>query len=182
MASDSEKLKRDNFTTSSSKKFRPSFNDIGVKLDLWGFFDDTDTPNFNPYVDNEGIEEPTMPEADEIADYDRYIESEVLLPRNGEELSSAKVISRVKDKNGKVKGSYNKNPILDTRVYDVMFPDGTVSQYAANVITFFGKLKRRQRGDQAKIVDVFQPPRYYSGNFGSGLGSALPFDLVGNRS
>ena len=64
--------------------------------------------------------------SDAIADYDRYIESEVLLPRNGKEISSAKMISPVKDKDGKVKGTYNKNPILDTRVYDVMFPDGTV--------------------------------------------------------
>ena len=32
------------------------------------------------------------------------------------------------------KVTYNKNPILDTRVYDVMFPDGAVCQYAANII------------------------------------------------
>ena len=44
-------------------------------------------------MDNEGIEEPTMPEADAIADYERYIEYEVLLPRNGKEMSSAKVVS-----------------------------------------------------------------------------------------
>ena len=49
-------------------------------------------------------------------------------------MSSAKVVSWVKDKNGKLKGTYNKNPILNTRVYDVMFPDGAVSQYAANII------------------------------------------------
>ena len=44
------------------------------------------------------------------------------------------MVSRVKDKNGKLKGAYNKNPILNTRVYDVMFPDGAVFQYAANTI------------------------------------------------
>ena len=49
-------------------------------------------------------------------------------------MSSTKVVSRVKDKDGKVKGIYNKNPILDTRVYDVMFPDGAVCQYATNII------------------------------------------------
>ena len=49
-------------------------------------------------------------------------------------MSSEKVVSRVKDKNGKVKGNYNKDPILDTRVYDVMFPDGAVCQYASNII------------------------------------------------
>ena len=49
-------------------------------------------------------------------------------------MSSAKVVSRVKDKNGKVKFFYNNNFILDTRVYEVIFPDGVVSQYAENII------------------------------------------------
>ena len=108
--------------------------EIGIKLYVGDFLDDIDTPNFTPYVENEGIEEPFMPEADSIADYDRYIESEVLLPWNGKEMSSAKVVSWVKDNNEKLKCTYNKNPILDTRVYDVMFPDGAVCQYAANII------------------------------------------------
>ena len=85
-------------------------------------------------MDNEGIKEPTMPEADAIEDNDRYIESEVLLPINGKEMSSEKVVSRVNDKDGKVKGNFNNNTILDTRVYDVMFPDGAVFNYAANII------------------------------------------------
>ena len=49
-------------------------------------------------------------------------------------MSSAKVVSRVKDNAGNIVGSYHNNPILDTRVYDIMFPYGAVSQYAANVI------------------------------------------------
>ena len=49
-------------------------------------------------------------------------------------MSSAKVFIRVKDKYEKVKGTTNKNLILDTRVYDVMFPDGAVYQYAENII------------------------------------------------
>ena len=107
---------------------------IGIKSDLGDFFGDTDTPSFAPYVENECIEEPTMPEANYIADYDIYIESEVVLPRNGKEMSSSKVVSRLKDKYVNVKGTYNKNPILNTRVYDVMFPYGAVCQYAANII------------------------------------------------
>ena len=66
--------------------------DIGIKSDLGDFFDDTDTPNFTPYVDNEDIEEPTMTEAFAIAYYGRYIYSEVLLPRNGKKMSSEKTV------------------------------------------------------------------------------------------
>ena len=47
---------------------------------------------------------------------------------------SAKMVIWVKDKDGKLKGTYKNNPILDTRVYDVMFPYGAVCQYAENII------------------------------------------------
>ena len=134
LASDTEKTKGDIFTKAVNKKLVLALYDIGIKSYLGYFFNDTDTPSFTPYVDNEGIEELNMHEADDIEDYDRYIESEVLLPSNGKEMSSAKVVSGVKDKGGRVKGTYNKNPILDTRMYDVLFPDGAVCQYAANVI------------------------------------------------
>jgi len=33
-----------------------------------------------------------------------------------------------------VNGSYDTNPILNTRLYDVMFPDGSVQAYGANII------------------------------------------------
>ena len=134
LASETENTKRYAFTKSVNENIGPTLYEIGIKSNLWDFFDDTDTPNFTPYGENEGIEEPITPEASDIAYYDRYIESEVLLPRNGKKTSSAKVFSRVKDKNGKVKGTYNKNPILDTRVYGVMFPYGAVCQYAENII------------------------------------------------
>ena len=88
LASETEKTKRDIFTKAINKKLDPTFYGIDITQDLGYFFDDTYNPNFTPYLDNEGIEELTMPEADAIADYDRYIESEVLLPRNGKEMSS----------------------------------------------------------------------------------------------
>ena len=33
-----------------------------------------------------------------------------------------------------LRGTANRNPILDTRTYEVEFPDGSVSEYAANTI------------------------------------------------
>ena len=61
------------------------------------------------------------------------ISSEVLLPQ-GQVLQLAKVIRQSIDKNGKVIGNHNKNPLLNTLVYDVDFPDGDVKKYAANII------------------------------------------------
>ena len=76
----------------------------------------------------------SMPEADDISDYDVYIDAEVMLPKDGEHMQAARVIGQSRDKEGKTIGTFNQNPILNTKIYDVMFPDGSVSQYAANII------------------------------------------------
>ena len=49
-------------------------------------------------------------------------------------MSSAKVVIRVKYKDVKIKGTYNKNTILNSKMYDIMFPDGAVFQYVENII------------------------------------------------
>ena len=52
----------------------------------------------------------------------------------GGEVLAAKVIRRTLDENGKVMGKHSDNPILNTLMYDVEFPDGTIRPYAVNVI------------------------------------------------
>ena len=86
------------------------------------------------YEDGNGNQEQGMPDADDMPDYDQYINSEVLLPSDGEHLKAARVVQRVTDDQGRPLGNFNSNPILDTRVYEVMFGDGSVHQYAANII------------------------------------------------
>lgn len=58
----------------------------------------------------------------------------MLLPHNGAHMKTAKVIGRSKDIDGFKIGTYDPNPYLDTRVYDVMFSYASVEQYAANVL------------------------------------------------
>ena len=67
-------------------------------------------------------------------------------------MSSAKVVSRVKDNAGNIVGSYHNNPILDTRVYDIMFPDGAVSQYAANVIVEYIYSQVQSNGNHTLLL------------------------------
>ena len=38
------------------------------------------------------------------------------------------------DNNGKLVGTFDENPVLNSMIYDVQFPDGAVKQYAANII------------------------------------------------
>jgi len=65
--------------------------------------------------------------------YDTLISAEVMLPQNGI-LCPAKVTGRKQDEHGNPVGVAHNNPVLDTRVYEVTFPDGSVNEYAANLI------------------------------------------------
>ena len=64
---------------------------------------------------------------------DVMIGAEVLLPQGGDQ-QLAKVIWQAVDKNGTTVGNHTVNPLLNTSLYDVEFPDGAVRRYAANMI------------------------------------------------
>jgi hypothetical protein len=80
--------------------------------------------------------EAQMPEADENYSselFDQYLTAQVLLDRGGEgQLGVVK--QRKRDSNGNPVGLSNANPLLDTREYEVEFPDGTVDVLTANTI------------------------------------------------
>ena len=46
----------------------------------------------------------------------------------------SKVARRIPDEYGNLVGTYSENPMLNTLMYDVEFPDGTTKPYAANMI------------------------------------------------
>ena len=54
------------------------------------------TPTFDPYSDKDGNIESVAEEVDNIADYDKYIASKIILPTEGEYLQKATVMGRVK--------------------------------------------------------------------------------------
>lgn len=79
-----------------------------------------------------------LPEADsEFTPYiydDTFLNMELALPRNGGEFEFERVTNRLWDKDGLPIGTANDKPILDTRVYEVEFPDGHKTAFAANAI------------------------------------------------
>jgi hypothetical protein len=79
--------------------------------------------------------EATMPEADDYTPeaFDEYLTAEVLLPNMGS-MVRAKVTGRKRDADGKPIGLRNSNPILDSRQYEVEFPDGATDIFTANTI------------------------------------------------
>jgi hypothetical protein len=77
------------------------------------------------------------PEADEMTSpdtYDQYLAMNVLIGHGGE-AERGTVKRRAHDSFGNPIGKSNTNPILDTREYEVEFPDGSVDVLTANTIT-----------------------------------------------
>ena len=84
------------------------------------------------------IDDKNLPEADalftpDVFD-DTYVNMELALPRSGGEVEFARVTKRLRDKDGLPIGTVHDNPILDSRIYEVEFPDGHKAALAANAI------------------------------------------------
>ena len=94
------------------------------------FEEDYSTPEYKLYEDDDGDGVPhTREYEDELTPitYDTYIGAEVVLPK-GNDMVCGTVKSSVKDIEGQPIGKADKNPILDTRVYNVEFSDGEVAE------------------------------------------------------
>jgi hypothetical protein len=94
-------------------------------------------PDFQEQFDNI-ISELNIPAADDTftpdACGDAHINMELAIPRDGDGPDFAKVVKRLKDKDGLPIGKANNNPILDTRMYEVEYKDGHKASLAANAI------------------------------------------------
>ena len=65
---------------------------------------------------------------------DTYLNMELALPRDGDGPELARVAKRLRDKDGIPIDTANDNPILDSRIYEVEYPDGHQVALAANTI------------------------------------------------
>jgi hypothetical protein len=131
----------------------PASDDSLYKYDL---NDDQDiegpehmTPEYVPLEPDSSI-----PDADEwdVEAFDKYIAAEVRLPKDGQE-TIAKVIARKRDHDGNPVGRANANPILDTRLYQVIFPDGETAEYSANIIAECLYSQVDDEGNQFLLLD-----------------------------
>ncbi|KAG7369945.1 reverse transcriptase RNA-dependent DNA polymerase [Nitzschia inconspicua] len=93
-----------------------------------------DTPKYERYEDGETAAF-NVDDRDDI-DQDAigiYLKAEVTLPIAGEMLTG-NVSWRKRDADGNLIGKSASNPIMDTRMYVVSFPDGREAEYSANII------------------------------------------------
>lgn len=84
---------------------------------------------------NKRISDDTIHDADMMNLSDEYVSMEVNIPRGSDgETENAIVKRRALDIDGVPIGKPNKNPILDTRRYEVQYNDGSIELLSANII------------------------------------------------
>ena len=128
---------------------------LGSLASTQDFEEDYSTPEFELYEDDDGNGVPHVKECkDEPTPitYDTYIGAEVVLPK-GNDMVSGTDKSRIKDFEGQPIGKADKNPILDTRVYDVEFSDGENAELGANIIAECMYAQCDIEGNQYRLMD-----------------------------
>ena len=79
------------------------------------------------------IEEQT-PDADDMgSQYDEYVGAQIRMDIGGENMVGT-VTKRQKGLDGKPIGKKHKNPLFDSRTYEVKFPGGLIHEFTANIV------------------------------------------------
>lgn len=134
----------ENFTTSVHSIIGDHSNSIvrGVTIDQDRVFETTF--NYNPEDDDE-VRFPWSSELSDLSPYDdtnekaieemdEYVNTHFQMMNEEGIPILVKVKGRKRDQHGNLVGERNPNPILDTRVFNVEYPDGRMEEVSTNVI------------------------------------------------
>lgn len=118
--------------------FQGPINQNRIVEELFEGADENDNTDATTYPwDTELLDEPLYDMTrQDLEALDEYINAKVVVPgKDGETKVLATVKGRKRDAQGNlIGGSSNSNPILDTRLYNLEFPDGHVETYPTNLI------------------------------------------------
>jgi hypothetical protein len=107
-----------------------------------------------------------MPDIDDVDNnhdvdtYDQYAGAQVRVPIGGE-IRSGKVMRRKRELDGTWKGRTNANSILDSRTYEIEFPDGRSDEYTANAIAENMYAQCDTKGNQFNSMDCIIDHKNY---------------------
>jgi hypothetical protein len=96
------------------------------------------TPPYDCYEDDEVspskiLDNDDVKIQDDVDMYDQYFGAQVWVPI-GDDIRTGKVVRRKRELDGTSNGRANANSMLDTRTYEIEFPDGRSGEYTANFI------------------------------------------------
>jgi hypothetical protein len=131
-----EQKEREEFDIAIEEKFGPAVNKYDFQNDP--YYANFVTPTYDCYEDDE-LSPSKMTDIDDIKEehdvdtYDQYVGDHFRVPIK-DEIRSGKVLRRKRELDGTVRGRANANPMLDTRTYEIEFPDGRSDEYTVNMI------------------------------------------------
>ena len=82
------------------------------------------------------------------------IGAEILLPRV-DKMAKSHVVTQSHEDRGNIMGRANTNPIMDTRLYQVEFAEGKVTELVANVIAESMYAQFNADGNEYLLLGVF---------------------------
>ncbi len=136
LADKTMKSQRDAFTRLINSALGDGFKyeDFANDPDL----ESIDMPTYPNYADDNDGDTRIALEADDgdeidVDTHDHYIGASVTLPI-GDRMMNARIRGRKRQGDGSLRGKAHQNPILDTRTYEVEYPDGQTAELTANVI------------------------------------------------
>ena len=139
----------------------PIYNNIYPQQIYYDAFDDPidDDQLSLPY--GEKLHQATLEEVDEtyLESLDEYINAEVIMPNKEGVPVLTKVKRRKRDSSGNPVGEANPNPILDTRIYELQFPNGRIEEYAVNMIAENLFQQADEDGWDSGIIEEFMDLR-----------------------
>ncbi len=102
---------------------------------LWDLdsYKDDDDDEVLPFIPDADLKDAADKPFEVCSVANALINTEVMLP-NGNSMAIAKVIRRGVDDEGRLVGTFNDNPLLNTLLYDCKFNDGTAQAYSENTI------------------------------------------------
>ena len=117
-----------------------------------------DMLQYDPYDEESGNAKtfPMLEEEPEVTPKlgDQYVNAEILLPR-GDKMARDQVVCLKHDANGNPIGRSNQNPILNTRLYEVEFLGGEMSELAANIISESMYVQCDLDGNEYLLLEAF---------------------------
>jgi hypothetical protein len=130
----------------------------------------------------EDLQEPNSSKPD-VDDYtseemDEYLSAVVDMPRDGETLSGV-VTRRKRGADNVPIGKRHSNPLLDTREYEVEFPDGSLDTYTANMIAENLYSQVDTQGRQYQVMDEITDHR--TNGHAVSVDDAFITDKYGNK-
>ena len=100
------------------------------------------------------INDESIPEADDYYSKDGYLNMEVRIRRSGDDELERAIVKRcVVGPDGVPVGTANKNPLLDTRKFEVQYKDGTIEIMPANIIAENIMSQVDEQGHKQMMID-----------------------------